>query len=90
MLMRNQEHDTEINVVRHIILRNMWEVYITDEETDTPDRRFALVMGFETELGDVWLPEYKGHIVVDTTGRDLDHMVNMEEIMPAPGWEWKK
>ena len=82
MLMRNKEYDTEINVVRHIILKNMWEVYITDEETDTPERRFALVMGYETELGDVWLPEYKGHIVTDTA--------NMGEVMPAPGWEWKK
>ena len=80
MLMRNREYDTEINVVRHIILKNMWEVYITDEETDTPERRFALVMGFETELGDVWLPEYKGHIITDTA--------NMDEVMPAPGWEW--
>ncbi len=60
MRMRNVETNTEINVVRHLILKNFWEVYITDEETNSDDIKFALVMGYETELGDVSLEEYKG------------------------------
>ena len=75
----------EINVVRHLILRNFWEVYITDEETSSPDIRFALVMGYETELGDVYLPEYEGHIISDTkVGGSLEDF----ELAPADGWTW--
>ena len=66
MRMRNVETNTEINVVRHLILKNFWEVYITDEETNSDDIKFALVMGYETELGDVSLEEYKGHIIYST------------------------
>ena len=63
MKMRDMETNAEINVVRHLILKNFWEVYITDEETNSDDIKFALVMGYETELGDVSLEEYKGHII---------------------------
>jgi hypothetical protein len=83
MRMRNVENNTEINVIRHLILKNFWEVYITDEETNSDDIKFALVMGYETELGDVSLEEYKGHIILSTD-------VNEEtEIAPATGWTWE-
>ena len=74
--------ELEINVVRHLILRNFWEVYITDEDTGSPDTRYALVWGDATELGDVYLPEYKGYIISDT---EVDDEI---ELAPAPGWAW--
>ena len=83
MRMRDMETNAEINVVRHLILKNFWEVYITDEETNSDDIKFALVMGYETELGDVSLEEYKGHIIAST---DVNEAT---EIAPATGWTWE-
>ena len=83
MRMRNVENNTEINVIRHLILKNFWEVYITDEESNSDDIKFALVMGYETELGDVSLEEYKGHIILSTD------VIEETEIAPATGWTWE-
>lgn len=70
-----------INVVEHIILRNFWEYYITDETFgDDGDIVQALVMGYETELGDISLDEIKPYIISRTK--------NLEEVMPAEGWRW--
>ena len=60
-----------LNIVEHIILRNFWEYYITDENF-TDDIVQALVVGFETEIGDVSLKEIEPYIVTRTT--DLDHV----------------
>jgi hypothetical protein len=73
------KHGSKINVVEHIILSNGWEYYVTDDKHDK-DTVLCLVMGFETELGDVYLPELRGHIRSRT--KDLT------ELMPADGWEW--
>ena len=73
----------KLEVVEHIILRNMWEYYVlAGEEGDEPDSdiKYALVMGFEDEIGPVSMSEIKPHIFSRTT--DLD------EIMPATGYEW--
>ena len=78
--MKKRDSKIVINVTEHIILKNFWEYYITDEETDDPKIKFALVMGHETELGDVYLPELQPYIISKT--KDLD------ELAPAEGWEW--
>lgn len=70
---------SKINVVEHIILKNGWEYYVTDDKHDK-DTVLCLVMGFETELGDVYMPEIKPYIVSRT--RDLGGLA------PAEGWEW--
>lgn len=72
--------DTTINVVRHVILKNFWEYYVTDRDCGNVDLVEALVIGFETEIGDVYLPEIRPYIISET--RDLN------EVMPAPNWEW--
>lgn len=77
--MKNIQTGTEINVVEHFILRNLWEYYITDEQVQN-DCAFALVMGYETELGDVYLPEVKDYIISRTK--------NLTDLLPATGWEW--
>lgn len=70
-------------IKEHIILRNFWEYYVTDAIPceDDADVIEALVLGFETELGDVWLPEIKPYIISRT--KDL------RDVMSAPGWTWE-
>ena len=75
----------KLDVVEHIILRNMREYYVlADEEGDEPDSdvKYALVMGVADEIGAVAMSEIQPHIITRTT--DLD------EVMPAAGYEWEK
>jgi len=78
--MKKKDSETILTVKEHIIIKNFWEYYITNEETNDPDTKFALVMGFETELGYVYLPEIQPYIVSKTK--------KLNDVMPAPGWEW--
>ena len=75
----------KLNVVEHIILRNMWEYYVLANEPDThaPDTDivYALVMGFNDEIGTVSMSEIKPHVISRTT--------DLSEIMPADGYEWE-
>lgn len=75
----------EFNVTEHIIVKNLWEYYILEDEErpdDLPeDIQFALVLGIETELGDVSMSEIAPYII--TRIKDLS------EIMPPVGWSWK-
>lgn len=73
---------TKINVVEHIMTKNFWEYYITDEDTGSADRKFALVMGDYVELGDVSLSEIQSFIIARTK--------DMSEVFPAKGWKWEK
>lgn len=77
--MINKETGTEINVVAHAMTKNMWEYYITDDADG--DYSLCLVMGFETELGDVYLPEIEPYLISRTK--------NLEEVLPAEGWQWE-
>jgi len=74
----------KLNVVEHIILKNMWEYYIMANEPDTqaPDSDivYALVMGFNDEIGTVSLSEIKPHILTRTT--------ELSTIFPAAGYRW--
>lgn len=79
--MKNKQTGTVINVVAHAITRNFWEYYVTDNRHDQNTVQ-CLVMGFETELGDVYLPEIKPHLISST--KDL------KQVMAAEGWEWVK
>jgi hypothetical protein len=78
MQMQNK-YGSKINIVSHIILKNGWEYFVTDNKFDK-DTVQCLVMGFETELGDVYLPEIKPYIV--------SHTNNLSEVIAAIGWEW--
>ena len=76
----------KLDVVEHIILRNMWEYFVLSDEgqndwvSDTPDVVYALVMGFNDEIGCVSLSEIQPHIISRTS--------RLDEIMPASGYEW--
>ena len=73
------EHGTTVDVIEHIIIRNMWEYYIL-EAADEDGIAFALVVGDYTEMGSVSMDEITPYIISRTT--------HMEEIMPAPHWSW--
>lgn len=79
--MKNKQTGTVINVVAHGITRNFWEYYITDNKFDENTIQ-CLVMGFETELGDVYMPEIKPYLISATK--------NLKQVAPAEGWEWVK
>lgn len=75
------KYGTVINVVAHIITKNGWEYYVTDNfDSKTPSVVECLVMGFETELGDVWLPEIAPYKISYTT--------DLVDVAPATGWSW--
>jgi hypothetical protein len=75
--MKNEYYS--VNVIAHIMLKNFWEYYITDESFNNDIVR-AIVMGFETEIGDISLNEIKPYVVSITK--------NLKEVMPATGWNW--
>lgn len=68
-----------INVTEHIILKNGWEYYIHDDYKNGSIVS-ALVMGYETEFGDVCLEELKPYIISRTK--------RLNEVLPAEGWNW--
>ena len=81
--MRNMtnEHGTKVNVIEHIMLRNLSEYYILEEASDGTDGiAFALVVGHETEMGYVSMNEIEPYIASRTKCLD--------DIMPAPSWSW--
>lgn len=76
--MRNKHGDV-LKIVEWWMTVNHWEYYITDQEEDD-DIVFAMVCGFEDEMGDISRKEIRPYIRSRT--QDLN------EIQPAPGWEW--
>ena len=73
---------TTLNVVDHLVLKNGWEYYITDEHADSGTAiRFCLVCGYAIEMGDVYMPELTPYIVSRAKG-------DLADLMPAPGWQW--
>ena len=75
----------KLDVVEHIILRNMWEYFVlADEAGDEPDSdiKYALVMGFNDEIGTVSMSEIKPHIISRTT--------DMNDLLPASGYHWEE
>lgn len=71
-----------LNVQRHYILVNGWEYYL--EKPDEDGISFGLVMGDETELGDVSIDEIRPYILTVCEPKDSD------EIFPAEGWQWQE
>jgi hypothetical protein len=78
--MKSLTSDHVLEVSEHIITKNFWEYYLTNEETDDPEVKFGYVMGFEDELGYVYLPEIKPYIMTKTK--------ELTSIMPARGYKW--
>lgn len=69
-----------LKIVRHLILSNGWEYYITNHYKQQSDIQEALVMGQETELGDFSLSEALPYMVSSTD--------SLNEVIPAEGYRW--
>jgi len=69
----------KLKVYEHFITKNFWEYYILDNNKNE-DIRTALVMGFETEIGDVSMKEISPYIISRTT--------DLNQIMPVEGSSW--
>lgn len=61
------------------MLSNGWEYYFLDDKRGE-DIRFALVVGDETEMGDVSMKEIEPYVEIRTD--------DLTDILPPPGWEW--
>ncbi len=71
----------KLNITEHIITKGFWEYYITDQIfSEDGDIVQAVVMGHETEVGDISLSEIKPYIITRTR--------NLNEVAPAEGWQW--
>ena len=82
MKMTNPKTGATLNIIEHIILKNFWEYYVVDNKGNDDDIKLCLVMGFETELGDVSMNEIKPYIISRTK--------NFDDVAPAPNWKWEK
>ena len=77
--------NSTLNVVAHVILRNMWEYYITELPDDT-GIGWALVMGDTVEYGSIAQADIDAYGISYTT--KLDDTDRMFPLMPPIGWEW--
>lgn len=68
-----------LNIVEHWITKNFWEFYITDQ-CFNDDLVLAVVMGIETEMGDISRSEVAPYVTIKTT--------DLHSIMPPVGWKW--
>lgn len=73
------KHGDILNIVDWWMTVNHWEYYITDQEEDD-DIVFAMVCGDFDEMGYVSKAEINPWIRSRTS--------NLNEIQPAPGWQW--
>ena len=74
-------HSSKFEVAQHIILRNMWEYYV--EEPDSNGITFGFVMGDADEWGSVDINELKPYILSKVEADDLF------DIMPPAGYCWE-
>ena len=83
--MQNKKKTTTVKVTKHIILVNAWEYYVVDDpelEFDADnDIQYAYAIGHAQEFGTISIKEMTPFIISDTT--------KLEEVAPAPDWQWK-
>jgi hypothetical protein len=79
MRQMTSEYGSQVDVIEHVILSNLWEYYML-EEPDEHGVVLALVVGDATEVGSVWMDHIEPYIISRTTA--------LGEIMPAPRWAW--
>ena len=77
-VMECESTGSKLKIEKHVILINGWEYYL--EEADNDGVAFGFVMGFENELGSVYVPEILPHAISQTS--------DLSELFPASGWKW--
>ena len=78
--MTNDDGSITLNITQHIILKNLWEYYVTDQKFNDHIIE-CLVVGNFTEIGDVDMNEIKPYIISTADP--------FEDLLPAPGWKWQ-
>ena len=71
--------DMKLEVQAHVILKNMWEYYIT-ELPGEDGVGMALVMGDYTEYGTIAKQDIDNHGISYTT--------DLSDVLPAAGYSW--
>ena len=71
---------TELEVVEHVMLQNMWEYYVT-EMPDESGIGWALVVGDVTEYGTI------DQQAIDNYSSSRTN--KLDDLLPAPNWYWK-
>jgi len=74
-------YSSRFEVYQHIILRNGWEYYLEEEDSD--GIAYGFVMGFANEWGAVDMAEIKPYVVSVAKGSTL------QEVLPPDGYAWE-
>ena len=74
--------DCSLDIQQHVITQHGWEYYL--EKPDDNGYQFGLVMGVATEMGMVNINEVLPYALSVSVGNELN------DIMPAEGWEWSE
>lgn len=82
MKMKRINDDRVVEVEEWFITKNGWEYYVIKDANNSKDLKLCLVLGYEQEMGDVYIPEIRPHLMGHTTKSRLS------EILPAEGWQW--
>tara|TARA_B100000131_G_scaffold192095_1_gene184639 strand:+ start:203 stop:457 length:255 start_codon:yes stop_codon:yes gene_type:complete len=78
--MRQIERDgNTLDVVAHVMMRNMWEYYITELPNENG-------IGWALVCGDV--VEYGSIAQADIDAYGISYTTNLDELMPPVGWAW--
>lgn len=80
MRMKNEQNGQVLEIEQWYITKNGWEYYVIKDSENTDTIKLCLVLGFETEMGSVYIPEIKPYLLNSTK--------KLNEIAPAPGWQW--
>jgi hypothetical protein len=74
-----QRGNAKLKVVKHVILRNFWEYFITEMPNESG-------VGMAYVVGDY--DEYGTFAQYDVDKHGISSTEELSELMPAPGWEW--
>lgn len=78
--LRRMDTGSIVDVYGWATTKNWWEYYFLRDKNDSRGNRPAIVMGFETEVGDVHIDEIMPHVVCFTN--------DLADLQPPEGWEW--
>ena len=80
----SQGEEGTINVIEHLITRDLWEYYIIDDPEDVNAE------GYQTALviDDYPVPEIRSIYMSEITPNIISRTTKLNDLMAAPNWEW--
>ena len=83
---RSQGEEGTINVVEHLITRNLWEYYIIDDPEDVNAEGYVTALIVDDhpipEIRSVYMSSITNDIISRTT------QLYDKDLLAAPNWEW--